>query len=152
MDAKHAKLIEQTKATRFKAGQSGNPAGNPRCRLLSKAYSEQLAELYPDDPEGRTWAAVIAAHVAQLALSKNASEALAAAAELTDRTEGKPHVSVGIGRQELEHVSILELFNQYADSPVIGSAAGSPSGNGGQLASGTTGSGGASPDGGGVEG
>ena len=91
---------------------------------------------------------VIAAHVAQLALSKKANDALAATQELCDRTEGKPHLSVGIGREETANVSIYELFNQYAqrDSPAVTDNNGADSADSGQLASGSTGNDGAGTD------
>ena len=57
---------------------------------------------------------MIAANLAQLALSKKPAEAIAAAQELSDGTEGWPPASPTIGRQEPEgQVSILELFNQH---------------------------------------
>jgi hypothetical protein len=43
-----------------KGGPSPNPAGRPRSRLLSNALTAKLAEVKPDDPEGRTFAQVIA--------------------------------------------------------------------------------------------
>ena len=70
-------------------------AGAKHAAVLSKTYRAQLVMLYPGDPEGGTWAAVIAAHLCQLAMSKKANEAIAAVQELCDRTEGKStHVTV----------------------------------------------------------
>ena len=68
---------------RFKPGQSGNPGGRPKTKLISQAYQEFLAEL--DTKKRRTIAQEIAKQMIQSALKGD----LAAAKEVTDRTEGK---------------------------------------------------------------
>lgn len=78
------------KATRFKKGQpSPNPGGRPKSRLLSEALRVRLAEHKPNDPEGRTYAEIIAANLIAIASSAGAG-AVTAANEICDRSEGKP--------------------------------------------------------------
>jgi Family of unknown function (DUF5681) len=77
-------------ATRWRKGQpSPNPGGRPKSRLLSNALTAKLAEVKPDDAEGRTYAQVIAANLVELAAGKSRS-AVVAAAQILDRIEGKP--------------------------------------------------------------
>jgi hypothetical protein len=55
-------------ATRWKKGQaSPNPGGRPKSRLLSEALRTRLAEPKPDDPQGRTYAEVVAANLIEIA-------------------------------------------------------------------------------------
>ena len=68
---------------RFKPGQSGNPGGRAKTKLISQAYQELLEEL--DTKKRRTIAQEIAKQIIQKALKGD----LAAAKEATDRTEGK---------------------------------------------------------------
>jgi hypothetical protein len=56
--------------------------------LLSNALTAKLAEVKPDDAEGRTYAEVIADNLVQLACSQGRS-AVTAASEIADRIEGK---------------------------------------------------------------
>jgi hypothetical protein len=77
-------------ATRWRKGQpSPNPGGRPKIRLLSNALTAKLAEVKPDDAQGRTFAEVIAANLVELAAGKGRS-AVVASAEILDRIEGKP--------------------------------------------------------------
>jgi hypothetical protein len=48
-----------------------------------------LAEVKPDDPEGRTFAEVIAANLIEIACSRSAG-AVTAVNEIADRIEGRP--------------------------------------------------------------
>ena len=68
---------------RFKPGQSGNPGGRAKTKLISQAYQEFLGEV--DTKKRRTIAQEIAKQIIQKALKGD----LAAAKETTDRTEGK---------------------------------------------------------------
>lgn len=68
---------------RFKPGQSGNPGGRPKTKLISQAYRDFLQEF--DTKKRRTMAQEIAKQVIQKALKGD----LAAAKETTDRTEGR---------------------------------------------------------------
>ncbi len=78
--------------TAFKPGQSGNPAGRPKSITLSEAFRRQLSQPMPDDPEGRTFAEVIAERTCVAASGGDVS----AAREIADRTEGKPRQSVDV--------------------------------------------------------
>lgn len=79
--------------TRWEKGQpSPNPGGRPRKTILSSEYASVLAQPYPGDKKGRTFAQVIAWKIAMVAARGD----IAAARELTDRTEGKV-------RREMEH-------------------------------------------------
>src|SRR5215469_6469480 len=83
-------------ATRYRKGQSGNPGGRPRSRLLSETLRNRLAEIKADDPEKRSWAEIIASNLVELAASKSPS-AVAAANEVCDRIEGRPRQSIEVG-------------------------------------------------------
>jgi hypothetical protein len=73
-------------------GQSGNPAGRPKQTTLGAAMRRKLAEVDASDPERRTHAELIAAHLVRVAAGSTGSGRLSvlAARELADRTEGKP--------------------------------------------------------------
>jgi hypothetical protein len=76
-------------ATRWKKGQaSPNPGGRPKSRLLSEALREQLGKTKPDDPEGRSYAEVVAGNLIAIACSQNHS-AVTATAEIANRLEGR---------------------------------------------------------------
>jgi Family of unknown function (DUF5681) len=70
----------------FKKGQSGNPGGRPKSRLLSEAYKRLLETEVGKGKNAKT--------VAELIAEKMGKEARAgkvnAASELADRVEGKP--------------------------------------------------------------
>jgi hypothetical protein len=74
--------------TQWKRGQSGNPGGRPRSRLLSSALGAKLAEVKRDDRGGRTYAEVIAANLIAIACSEGHS-AVTAATEIANRLEGR---------------------------------------------------------------
>ena len=77
-------------ATRWKRGQpSPNPGGRPKSRLLSQALGSRLAELVPDDPEGRTFAEKMADNLIDIACGRGPG-AVTAANEIADRLEGRP--------------------------------------------------------------
>ena len=82
------------KNSRWKMGcTSPNPGGRPKTRLLSSALSAKLAERKADDPEGRTYAEVIASNLIEIASSLGRG-AIPAASEILDRVEGKPRQQV----------------------------------------------------------
>jgi Family of unknown function (DUF5681) len=82
----------------FPKGVSGNPGGRPKSRTLSEAYRKELAKVIPNDPEGRTFAEVIARQVV-LAAAKGD---LGCAREIADRVEGKPRQSLDIDMNTLD--------------------------------------------------
>jgi hypothetical protein len=76
----------------FPKGVSGNPAGRPKSITLSEAYRHQLAQPVPKDPQGRTYAEVIAALMCQRAMQGD----VAAAKEIADRVEGKARQALDV--------------------------------------------------------
>lgn len=88
--------------TRFKKGQSGNPKGRPKSTLLSDELRRRLAEVCPDDPEGRTWAEAIADTLIKRAIAGDVK----AAKEICDRTEGKARPAVPLSYTEKEKLRI----------------------------------------------
>jgi hypothetical protein len=94
--------------TRWKRGQaSPNPGGRPKTRALSEALRTKLAEVKRDDPEGRTYVEVLAANLITLACSQGRN-AVAAAAEIANRIEGRVHERV--------EVSFTEQLNERSDA------------------------------------
>lgn len=66
--------------TRWKPGQSGNPKGRPKAITLSEAYRKELAKVDPSDPQGRTYAEVLAEQmVIKAKASGEAASSIAAA-------------------------------------------------------------------------
>ena len=83
---------------RFKPGQSGNPGGRPKTKLLTQAYRELLEQV--DPKERKTLAEILARKAVQQALKGN----LVALKEITDRTEGKsvqPLSHSGLGSEPI---------------------------------------------------
>src|SRR5437867_7249017 len=83
-------------AKKYKPGQSGNPGGRPKKTKLTEAYRQLLEELVPGDPEGRTYAQLIALSMAQSAMKGRAD----CAREIGDRTEGRARQAIDIGDAE----------------------------------------------------
>jgi hypothetical protein len=74
----------------FKPGQSGNPSGRPK--LLGESYKARLAQLVPNDPEGRTYAEMIAGTMVDKAIMFGD---VPAAKEIRTATEGdKVHIAL----------------------------------------------------------
>jgi hypothetical protein len=97
----------------FMPGVSGNPSGRPRgSTILSDAYRRKLAEINPDDPEGRTYADCIAAGMVKEALigAKNVQ----AAGELSDRVEGKAKQSIELNSKSEFDGWTVEQKLEYA--------------------------------------
>ena len=69
---------------RFPPKVSGNPGGRPR-KPITEAYADMADQKYPGDPEGRTYAQLIAEGQCKAAI-KGRTEA---AREIADRLEGK---------------------------------------------------------------
>lgn len=78
------------KSTRWKPGQSGNPAGRPKSITLSEALRLELAKANPEGDGDETFAEAIASVLVKSAATGN----ILAAKEIADRTEGKPKQAV----------------------------------------------------------
>jgi hypothetical protein len=96
-------FVEAGKPHRFKKGQSGNPSGRPKSKTLSDAYKSKLEELIPNDPEGRTWAEIIAEAQIRDAVRGNVQ----AAREIADRTEGRARQAI-----EFEDKTVANAFER----------------------------------------
>lgn len=85
----------------WKAGESGNPGGKPKTKLISQAYRKVLQQIDPNDPEGRTFAEIIA-----LGMVRAAAMGMAPCAkEIRETTEGKLPETVNVkGDMTFEHV------------------------------------------------
>ena len=96
----------------YRKGQSGNPGGRPR-NTLSAAYKRQLEKLFPGDPEGRSYAEVIAAAVAD----KAALGDYQAAKEIEDRVSGKPKQTISVGSELVEYLERqVDVMMEAAES------------------------------------
>jgi hypothetical protein len=91
----------------WKKGQSGNPGGRPKMAPLSQACRELLASPKPDDPDGGTYAEVIAQVLADKALAGD----IRAAQELADRAEGRARQSIAV-----ENIQMREQFERMSRS------------------------------------
>lgn len=84
----------------FKDGVSGNPGGRPKTKLISQAYRKVLQEIDPNDPEGRTFAEMIARGMVREACGDPR-----AAKEIRETTEGKlPNVVRFEGEISVQHI------------------------------------------------
>src|SRR3984885_4013620 len=91
------------KPYRWKKGQSGNPSGRPKSKTLSDAYKSKLEEPVANDPEGRTWAELIAEAQVRDAVRGNVQ----AAREIADRTEGRARQAI-----EFEDKTLANAFER----------------------------------------
>jgi hypothetical protein len=96
-------IAEDGKLHRWKKGQSGNPSGRPKSKILSDAYRSKLKEPVPKDPEGRTWAELIAEAQVRDAVRGNVQ----AAREIADRTEGRARQAI-----EFEDKTMTQAFEK----------------------------------------
>lgn len=73
----------------------------------------------PNDPEGRTWAEIIASNLLEIARSKSPG-AVAAANEITDRIEGRSpqHIAISDFDAELHNRSDPEFAVLSATQPL----------------------------------
>ena len=97
--------------TPWQPGQSGNPGGRPKTAPLSHACRELLARPVPDDPEGRTYAEVIAEMLGKKAIEGD----IRAAQEIADRAEGRARQSVEINATAPLHHEITGEERRTAD-------------------------------------
>lgn len=73
-------------STRWRKGQSGNPAGRPRKEdCITSILEDQLSVAKPQDSQKRTWAQCVVAALLRSAASGNVK----AIALILERTEGK---------------------------------------------------------------
>ena len=99
-------------ATQFKKGlPSANPGGRPKSRLISEALRVKLAEVKLDDPQGRTYAEVVAASLVETACSRGHS-IVAAANEIIDRLEGR-------ARQQIEVADVTKELRERSDADLM---------------------------------
>jgi hypothetical protein len=91
------------KPHQWKKGQSGNPLGRPKSKTLSDAYRSKLEEPVPNDPEGRTWAELIAEAQIRDAVRGNVQ----AAREIAARTEGRARQAI-----EIEDTTTAKAFER----------------------------------------
>ena len=96
-------IAEEGKAHRWRKGQSGNPSGRPKSKTLSDAYKHKLEGAVPNDPEGRTWAELIAEAQVRDAVRGNVQ----AAREIADRTEGRARQAI-----EFEDRTMTQAFDR----------------------------------------
>lgn len=92
---------------RWKKGKSGNPSGRPKSKTLSDAYKYKLEEPVPNDPEGRTWAELIAEAQVRDAVRGNVQ----AAREIADRTEGRARQAI-----EFEDATLTKAFERMTSA------------------------------------
>lgn len=98
---------------RFPAGQSGNPGGRPRSKHISDAYRSILAEPFPGDPEGRTYAEIIALGAIRSAIKHGDVNILR---EITDRTEGRARQAVELTGKDGGPLDIASLTPEQRDA------------------------------------
>ena len=107
------------KPYRWKKGQSGNPSGRPKSKTLSDAYKNKLEEPVPNDPDGRTWAELIAEAQVRDAVRGNVQ----AAREIADRTEGRARQAIEFEDKTLanafEHMTTEELEAYARDGTLL---------------------------------
>jgi hypothetical protein len=96
-------IAEDGRPHRWKKGQSGNRSGRPKSKTLSDAYKNKLEEPVPNDPEGRTWAELIAEAQVRDAVRGNVQ----AAREIADRTEGRARQAI-----EFEDKTMTQAFER----------------------------------------
>jgi len=96
------------RATRWQKGMSSpNPSGRPIIRLISGALRVKLAEVKPDDPQGRTYAEILAQHLVEIGVCRSPT-AVAALNLIVDRLEGR-------ARQQIEVADIKQQLRDRSD-------------------------------------
>jgi len=79
----------------WKPGQSGNPAGRPKARLLSEHLRDRLKEQFPGRSEA-TYGRMVAEALVDRAINGD----VMAIREVFDRTEGKPKQTIDVNVEE----------------------------------------------------
>ncbi len=97
----------------FQKGQSGNPAGRPKSAILSNAIRKKLNEIDETDPQGRTYAEVLAEQL----IMKAKTGDVQALREIADRTEGKARQSIMLTSDKRERYEReIETMQEAAES------------------------------------
>ncbi len=102
----------------FKKGQSGNPAGRPKALTLSEAYRRELAKIDETDPQGRSFAEVLA----EQTIIKAKTGDVAALKELADRTEGKARQTIMLTtdrREQIEQAVTRMIERAASDGQIL---------------------------------
>ncbi len=102
----------------FKPGQSGNPAGRPKCLTLSEAYRRELAKVDETDPQKRTFAEVLAEQM----IEKASKGDVAALKEIADRVEGKARQTITLTtdrREQMERAIDRMIERAAADGHTL---------------------------------
>lgn len=81
-----ADIVAYGRNTRWKPGQSGNPSGRPKSKIISEAMRKKAELEVPDDSQGRTYAELLA----DAAYGHAASGKAQYLTEILNRNEGRP--------------------------------------------------------------
>lgn len=112
-------------STQFKPGQSGNPHGRPRKRIITDEAIDYLSQPHPKH-EGKTRARVIAERMVDRAEDEDEARE-----KLLDRVEGKPTQSVEAEVNTNERrVLVLPARRGDGDGGPVGPADGVPESTG----------------------
>ena len=96
----------------WQPGQSGNPGGRPKRKLLTDAYARILDIPVPGDKEGHTFAEAIAFAMAKEAIKGKVN----AAAEIADRVEGRALQQIKMTETSDPLNELLKEFRREYDS------------------------------------
>ena len=99
----------------WQPGQSGNPGGRPKRKLLTDAYARILDIPVPGDNEGRTFAEAIAFAMAKEAIKGKVN----AAAEIADRTEGRALQQIRMTEGDPLSELLKEFRREYESLPKV---------------------------------
>ena len=87
---------DHLRAYRWRKGESGNPGGRPKRKIITEAYEALLETKFPGDPKGRTYAQLLAEGQMKSAIKGKTD----AAREVTDRTEGPVSRIIEVGGKD----------------------------------------------------
>lgn len=90
----------------FKPGQSGNPAGRPKVKVVSEFLREKIADIHPETGK------IVAELIAERIVNDSIEGLKDAIANLLDRTEGKVAQTYQIDSKELKVTGTLEDLNR----------------------------------------